>query len=659
MRAILLAAVFFAGLTTMPEELQANTAGEAASFTETRPYDLWRYYMHGISDNSARSINLLSLFDESLPLKDWIEKDSPIENPFFKSTAPALKVGGGKSITLPKPLPIALEEARGKSIRVFVWIQGRGVGLKNSSNSYSDPPSMLLLLKNSTGKLLAKTTSLSGSTGDFPWHCYHKEVFIPSETDAVYVSFFNNCEGDAFFSNIAWEVVTRKYSGNERQDPTTGSWASNPWHDEMNQQFRFVKGYNVNRYKWRFFEGPAAGLVAQSYNISTVEGLQKYYREKVKTDSDHMNHSLMYFASRYHYGRERELLPETMDEEWLSELSRLVIENQDEDTGYWGTNSHPKSMGVTFHFLEGLFAYYGYKRICEEEEQCNPRRHLGVLEIPKARQIIETTLAMQAERRTPENNERLAAWPDSAYNFTTNPNASEQRASLAATGNAIDIIRRCERFVEAPLRQQAYHSIRASVDYVLRHCVSNDGLWSQADTDKSPTLNHHMHRILSASYYLERVPLKKLAPPSITARQTDEGLQIEWREAQEEMQNSVRLFFVPWELDFAKAGLTHLVGILHHRGTAIFEKDPFIVIRQMDIASQNRWGEGWPSNSYTKQKNREIPADIPFSINHEELLIPQMDFSSGALYAVAATWYGEESAPVLLNVAEPSPFPEK
>jgi hypothetical protein len=605
------------------------------TFTESRPAEVWRYYMHGITDGSAQRINLLSLLNEKTPREKWIVTDRPVSTPFFQSDAPSLKIAGGEKLSLPRPLPIDLGAARGKNVRVFVWIAGENTGRENSPNSYSDPPSMLLVLKDAKGRTLAVTSSLSGSTGTFPWHCYCKEFFVPEETAAIYAKFYNNHGGPAFFSNLSWEVASREYSNNERQDPTTGSWASNPWHDEMNQQFRFIKGYDVNRYPWRFFEGPAAGLVAQKYNIATVDGLRKYFHQKVKTDYDHMNHALMYFASRYHYGRANGLLPESMNEKWLEELSRLVIEDQDPDTGYWG-----RSMGVTFHYLDGLFAGPGYDRMRDGEDGGNANRHIGGEEIPRAERIIETTLSMQAQR--PDDPETLAAWPQGAYNFTDAPNASRNRASLVVTGNAIDILRRCERFANESLRERVRAAVRQAVGYALDQCVDEDGAWRQSDTAANPSTSGHMPRILSASWYLERVLKPDLPAPRLAAQRGPDGsVAVAW-ESPEEGQNSVRLFLLDEGTPFENADSGDLCGILQRHGGKIAQCDPFVVIRKMNDGAKRRWGKGWSADSYVGKK---MPRpNLPVSIDGQSLQLPKLEGKK--LWAVAATWYGEESKPV-------------
>lgn len=615
---------------------------------ENRPPELWRYYMHGVVDYFAQPIDLLPLLDGKARDK-WVVNDRPIDNPFFKSDAAALRVNGGQELTLPKPLPIDLDAARGKTIRVFCWTSGENIGRENSPNSYSEPPSMVLILKNRAGKTLATTTSMTGSTGTFPWHCYHKDVFVPGETASIHAKFYNRYGGPAFFSNVSWELDPPKYANNDRQDPITGSWASNPYHDQMNMQFRFIPGYNVTRYKWRFFEGPAVGMVAQSYNIATLDGLRRYFHEKVKSDNDHMNHSLMYFASRYHFGKAHDLLPQTMDEQWLAELARLVIEDQDEATGYWGTAHDPLSMGITFHFVEGLFSYYGYDRIRDSEEFRNDRRHVGVLEIPRADRIIQTTLAMQSTYTNERGEETLAGWPRIAYDYTTTPNASEQRASLAVTNNAIDLMRRCEPFVDEALRRRVYDSIRAGVHYVMTHCVQEDGVWRQEDTASAPTVNHYMPRILSASFYLERVPRPELPPPTLkVTRVADDRLSVAWLDPDGE-HNSVRLFALPEGAAFDRADVSDLIGIIHRRGDKIAERDPFIVIRQMEAGAKQRWGKGWPNKVYVDEKTRKVPDDLPYTVNNEELIL-RGDLKNKRVYAVAATWYGEESPPTVVAV---------
>lgn len=352
-----------------------------------------------------------------------------------------------------------------------------------------------------------------------------------------------------------------------------------------------------------------------------------------------MNHSLMYFASRYLRGKESGVLPEGMDDSWFEALTELVLNDQDPESGYWGTDHNPVSMGITFHFIDGLFAYYSIQRE-DTPDITNPRRHLAVREIPNANRIVETTLAMQAVTNEKDS---LAAWPRIAYNYTSDPNQGQERASLVVSNNAIALLRSCERFVDDKTRERIYESIRSSMKYILTHCVLDDGLWLQSDTHPAPSTSFYMHRILSQSHYLERKLRPNIPPPLLDVTITESGeLLCQWHQPLDN-DNSVRIYAAPAEVGSNKLDESHIIAIIHVSGEKMETRDPLVVASDMRQAMLKRWGSDWPRNSYQGRKSRIVNEQTLIINNQRTLSIP-IDKNKN-YYASAVTWYGEESLP--------------
>src|SRR5690606_1161119 len=106
-------------------------------------------------------------------------------------------------------------------------------------NSYSDPANIGVIIRDVKGNQLSETnTIVIGTSGTYPWHCYHIEVHIPEEASSIHLVYSNNY-GDVWFARPSWEVITKdnQYSNWDRQDPVSGSTASNVYYDEMNRQF--------------------------------------------------------------------------------------------------------------------------------------------------------------------------------------------------------------------------------------------------------------------------------------------------------------------------------------------------------------------------------------------------------------------------------------
>lgn len=613
-----------------------------------RAEHLWRHYMHGITDALAASIDTGALFDLPRTGPPSLE---PVRIPAPSGDFPATAVvlGARQRVLADRPLPVDRDVVGGRRIRLFVWVRGLDTGRRTSANSYGDHPVVALVVRDAEGRQLARSSPMDGptTTGTFPWHCYHVELFVPRDGAAVLVELGNPAGGRAWFAGFSWEIAEgdRSVPLDARQDPLTGSVASNVHYDDLNRQF--FRG-TPGRHRWSFLRGPRAGVIGIRHDITTPEGLRAWFDDQVRTDADHVNHGLMYLASRYHIGRTRGLLPPGMDDDWLAALRELVLGLQDPATGYWGTRSRPVSMAMTFHLVEGLFAWHGPRR-ADRPEAINPTRHLGITGIPLAERIARTTLAMQATVSAGDGR-RPAGWPRSAYDFTRTPDAGRERASLVTTGNAIELLRRVERFVAPDLQREIYRAIRAAVRYVLECCVDADGVWRQSDTAREPTSAGYMERILGMSHYLERKVDDSIEAPQVAAeREGDGALVIRWRDPAA-THDLLRIYAVADGRHADRLDHADLVGIVHRTGSHFIGRDPLLVAQAMGRAAAARWGRGWNRDSYVGGKVDALPADL---VVVDRLAPIRVGVPRGhRLYAAAATWYGEESSPIAISAAE-------
>lgn len=631
-------------------ETEPNDPPAPENRKHNRPAELWQYYMYGMVDYFAEPVAIEALFGPDQDRSKWLVKGHPIHNPYKQSEAPALMLQGTSEFMSGNPLPIKMEKVHGRTVRIYFWEKGIEAGREESLNSWGDPPDVYIYIKNAENETVSFKFLHLGTQGTFPWHCYYGETFVPKTAAGIYLKFLNRHGDRVFFSNLSWEIVTKENALdelNEKQDPVTGSLAYNPYYDDYN--FSLIYG-RADRYKWNFWKGVNGGLKGNQYDIRTRAGLRKYFTEKVLIDADHMNHGVMYLADRYNWGKQRNVLPDGMEDGWLECLAELVIGAQDPDTGYWGTKGFPLSMGMTFHITEGLFDYYGVEHPDRPSRERNSIRHMGIKEIPLADKIVETTLNMQAGYIDEDGVERKAGWPRHAYNFTENPNSEKQRGSLIVCANAMWMMRRMERFVQPPLQQKIYDSSKAAIRYILRKCVLDSGLYLQSDTDREITSGEYfMEWILDHTNYLERKIVENIPEPEMTARKQNDVLIIEWGNPLPE-QNCVRVYAASKHRKGADLNESDLVGIIHRTGHRIYEMDPLLVARKISIASKEHWGKGFEKQEgYLGWKiNVLTPQNLAVVKDAAPLEIPIEDMENKKIYVSAANWYGEESNPVLL-----------
>lgn len=626
--------------------LAASAVGAAPAFQSDpnnrkadRPTELWRYYMHGVTDFFAEPLKL--------KFKGGTSSATELKTPYFTEKIEEISLAPGKKATSSS---INVAAYSGRTLRIFYWMRGEPVAGAVVKNSYSDAPQLLAVVKDAKNKMLSKKTSHNGAVGKFPWHGYYLDVKIPSKGKTLSFILDNSPSRFAWFGKFAMEPVGKNntYSQNEKQDPDTGSIAAFPWYEPIN--FHFFAKPPPTKYIWNFMRGPAAGMIGQPYDLTSVEGLRRYYRESVKTDLDQMNHGIMYFPNRYRLAKEKGVLP-PMPENWLLEVGKLVNEDQDPKTGYWGTKYIPLTMSVTFHFVDMLYSF-GVERY-DAPAKPDPGRCVAPT-LPRPEKMVDTTLKLQSTCMM-DGKKELAAWSQSAYNFTDSPDGGRSRCALGSTMNAIRLLRICYRFVGPEQQKQIDRSVKSALKYVLTHCVNSDGLWKQQDVDSAPTKASYYISIVSFSRYLEKRTDASIPKPElkVSSNSSDKEISIscpKWQDGQ----NSFRIYAVGnKKLDPQKLPPEMIVGFINKGDKKIIEVDPLLSTLRSVKSSKDNWNAKFSSNAYYGQKVGKLRRKkIPAVSGSEKLIIPRASLPAGTgdLWVTAVDWYGAESVPVRIDI---------
>ncbi|MBS1368861.1 MAG: hypothetical protein HPZ91_02790 [Lentisphaeria bacterium] len=605
----------------------------AADRKTDRPAELWRTYMHGVVDFFAAPVEV------EFPTLERGEAE--ISNRILNRKFRTVKLG--KQGRTSRPLPVNLTPYRGKTLRFFYWMKGDNTGRQPTPQSYNDCPQLAVILRDGRKKQLSRADSRNGAVGTFPWHCYYTDVTIPPRAETVEFLIRNICNGRAEFGNFSFEPVTAEntYTQDEKQDPDTGSNANFPWYEPMS--FHFNRLGPGKRHTWNFLRGPAAGMIGQPYDLTTVEGLRKYYHGSVKVDHDQMNHGIMYFGNRINTARKHGVLPEGMPEDYLDRMIRIIIEDQDPETGYWGTQSHPRSMSCTFHLVAELFNF-GIERTDEKAEKAAGGNRCIAPYLPNPEAMVKTTLKLQSTYR--KNGEtRLAAWSPAAYDFTENPDSGESRGTMGTTMNAIWLMRICQQFVNPELQKQIDRSVEAALRYMLEHATTPECLWTMGDDYPAPTRPAYFQRIMEVSHYLEKRTDNTMPKPCLTVA-GDEVSCREWPERQ----NSIRIYAVPEGFDPAKLSSPQLIGVISRGESHMIEMDPLIAVRRCRGAALRNWGKN-AFSPYLHYLNRkvvtELKPELPHAVKEGSLTLRPP--AGTRLAATAADWYGRESEAVFLT----------
>lgn len=614
----------------------------AAAGPEERPAELWRWYMHGVTDDGASAVRLDTI-PELAPLLD---PKTRLDTPYKKSGEAAVKLLKPKEVTF--PLLKDCEAIRGKTIRIFFWLKALKTGYKDGWHA----PNIVVIPRDRDGRNLYAYDSGFHTEGTYPWHCYYVDRFIPKETASLWLKLYTP-NGVAHFTGIGWQPVgpENTYADNYRQDPHSGSLAPNIYYDQMPEHM--TRGM-ATKYRWEWLRGGKIGLVGQPDDITTKAGFRDYYFNMAKKRPEHMNHAILYLGSVFRTGQERKLLP-PMDEGWLENFAEILMADQDPSTGYWH-DGKALSLGLTFHLCNMHFRRYELQRSDRDDISSS----LALVDyVPRAREMILQTLKQQSTWTAPDGVTRPAAWSRAAYRYTLTPDDSKDKCYLGSTWDAIYLLRLAARCVDDPaLKAQVYDSVKNAMFYMLHKNVTDEGLWLSSDLDSHPTNPSYIVNIMQDVHYLERKIRPDMPAPEVTCRPSAQG-GTEFAGKVPAGADSIRIYIADAATPPEKIDETSLAGIIQRTGHKFYEMDPFIGCDKVRHALNRRYGSSlelppdsdWRGKRYLPWKFRKLNLPLPFSVDNQPLTLPVKP-GGKAVYASSCNWYGEESP--LVRVAAPS-----
>ncbi len=643
-----------------------------------RPPELWVTYMHGVVDFFARPVPWEDLLAESQPAETWLDPSAVVaNNPFRNSPMPALRLQAGQEIVSGKPLVNAeqLAEHAGKTLRIFVWMcakdSGQGQYLWNAA------PRLDVLLTHTSGALLSSFTGPMASRGTFPWHCYYRDVPIPpaqarlveeaasvlpdglTRARGLYVRAVNPASGTAWFSTLSWEVVdaSTALAPADRQDPRTGSLAPNPAVDEL--PVHLASGKVLHRglepaAPWAFLQGPQGGA-GRVPDLLSAEGLKAYIEGVARHDPHHLLQGVARLPEWYHSGAAFGCLP-PHPERWIEDLGRQMLAAQDSETGLWGYAQAPRSMAATAVIVERMFGGWSFRR-ADRASDPQPWLSCGEVALPNPESIARTVLSQQSAAA---GSRGKGAWSIIAGHYATPLQLSaDTSCSLAATADAVFLLRRVGEKVSGALRARCDRAVQEGLEQAWRACVLPSGLWLQTSLDAGPSTGGILARLLEASPWLEFRTNPQIGLPGVPDQITagKASFTVPWREPTPDA-IAVRLYIAPAGTAGTALGDQYLAGVIQASDGDVRTMDPLLAALTLRRVARARWGQaGFEDFPYTAWKLGLIREDLPVSLEGAPLELPLPKDPGAAIFACAVNAAGETSRPLPISLVRPQGAP--
>jgi hypothetical protein len=276
--------------------------------------------------------------------------------------------------------------------------------------------------------------------------------------------------------------------------------------------------------------------------------------------------------------------------------------------------------------------------------------------VPNPELIVKTVFSLQST--TDDQRRSKGAWGLLAINdATAEQMALDPSCALAATADALFLLRRCSADLPMAYQAKCDRAVREGIERVWATCLLPSGLWKQNSTDAGPTTGGVMARLVDASPLLEFRTTPTLAPPEMPAEvKAQQGMiTVEWA-APAPNAVAVRLYL-------ASAGLTpemltdkYLAGIIQKSTGDVRTMDPLAAVLAMRRVGRLQWGpRGFEEGGYSSWKLQQLPATLVTSLKGEPLMLPLPKEGVPMLLACAVNAYGECSRPVAITVVLEKP----
>jgi len=629
-----------------------------------RSKKLWTVYMHGIVDHFAAPIGWKALLGNDTRAAKLLDSGTLLSAvPFKRTNMPSLRLSAGQSFVAPLPLPVDT----GGRVRVFLWAMGNGE--RTVGRSWHSLAGVDLALRDASGKTIKSRSTALGMKGSFPWHCYYVDFCArgpapesraaapdggkeqgaegteKSSKGGHFLRFYNRTNGTMWFSALSLEVVgeDNTYTNDEMQDPASGSLSPNPMYDSLPLHLCAPMG---KLFEWRFFQGAKVGLQGHTLDITTKAGLSTYLKDVASGDPHQLSYAVSALPTWFCYGTELQLLPK-FEAGWLEALGKGVAALQNRETGLWGYAGCPGSVAVTWHIVDGVF---GAERVPRRDRPdiAAAWRSAGSTDLPNAARLVDSVLSMQESYRVRGGRSVRAGWSLSAYHAPGHAvaGASKEHCSLAATANAISLLRLAAGHAGKAYSSRVESAVRDALRYVLDKCVTADGLWKQSDTDRSPTNDGFIPRLIDATPYLERRTLATVPKPDVKASPVRKGVaELQWLSPPDRCV-SMRIYCVPVGTEATAITESHLVGIVQRGTGKLPEVDPLILVETLRAASGQRWGTRWDcfgEQAYLTWKLGLLPESLALTVGGAPIRITVGKPGEKEVFVAGVSWYGEES----------------
>ncbi|MBT3286640.1 MAG: hypothetical protein HN380_04775 [Victivallales bacterium] len=560
---------------------------------EGRPKGLWQLYMHGVVDFFATPVLWQSLLGPEQSAKRWLDPISVLKTEVRFSGMPALKLNSGDSILFGRHLPIPRLGQRRGTVRVFVWLRGKDAnGHGEAELLPSRTPSLEVLVHDAAGRTVATYRGPMRTRGTFGWHCYYLDVplganLAPASDElggglsfnapkqSLRVRLKNPTGGTVWFSTPSWEMMddTNTYTPEEKQDPTTGSLAPFPAMDELPVHLMSGQAY---AHPWRFFQGEAGGAKGVP-DLTTPQAIREYLREATKTDRAGSFGGAVFLGPwLYAAGKHPELL--ALPADWHAEFRGTLLSLQDPKTGFWGTTGDQLSMAATARVVESLWGGEGGKK---------PWLNYGG-DLPKAERIVKTLLGARSQQQA--DGSGGGAWGALTYNWHEAGEPEANVCSLAATRNAVVLLRLAAAGLTRDKRAQVDQALLGAWRSVFRQCVLPDGLWKLSGRDRGPSRPAFLPRVLDLSSWLAERTDTALAGPAVDGvSMGPDGVELVWKKPTAAAY-AVRIFGAPKGTAVANVHMEQMVAVIEVDGTTIQGMEPVHVAGALRDAARERWG---------------------------------------------------------------------
>jgi hypothetical protein len=635
-----------------------------------RTPELWIAYMHGVVDVFAQPASWDDLLADGQPAETWLDKALPLQSPYRSCPMPALRLAANQELLTGAALiPAArLRELAGKTVRVFVWMSANDSG--QDRYLWNAVPRLDVVLTNAAGRLLTAVPGVMATRGTFPWHCYYRDVVIPElarqlestsgtaladglvRTGGLYLRALNPASGTAWFSTPSWEVVeaANTYTPGDLQDPATGSTAPNAHYDELPVHLSSpqvcYRGL-APAYEWAFLAG-ASGGAANVPNVLAKEGLDAYLTA-ARRDPHQLIQGLTRLPEWYHAGTTFKCLPAT-DPDWLAFLGGRMVAAQDAETGFWGYEKEPRSLAVTAAVVQRMFGGDAFKR-ADRPFSPQPWLACGDIPVPNPDHIVKTVLGLQGT--VGDKRAVKGGWSAMATNCASAELiAAEVSCSLAATADAVFLLRRCAEDLPPALQVRRDRAIHEAIEHAWAACLLPSGLWKQSSLNAGPTAGGVMARLIEASPLLEFRTNPAVELPRLAEEVTpDQGVvKIECPEPSAETV-AVRIYMLPEGVGPEKLSDSYLAGIIQTSDGDVRTMDPLAAVQTMRDLARAQWGVGgFEEYGYSTWKLSQLPATLQVSTKGRPVAIVLPRDGKVSLYACNVNAYGETSRPLAIRV---------